>query len=350
MIIVLQRIAGQCDGLRCDMAMLLLPEVFQRTWDIAMQPFWPKAIAAVRHAQPGLRVHGRGLLGPGMDAATTGLRPLLRQAAVRPAACASGRAGACAPAGRAGLPGPAGALSRKPRRTACGRHLCAAGACGGRGHHFLHAGAALLPAGPARGLPRAACRRTWCARRWSRWIACLAAFYARLLAVLRQPALRDGAWSLLDCDEAWAGNPSVQQFIAWRWQLPGAPELCVAVNYAPQPGQCYCADALARAGRPHAGACATCSAMRCTTGRATTCWRAACTWTCRPGATMCSKCRMPAMSEAAPPPFSQPAQLRNGTPVLIRAIRPDDRQRIIDAFHKLDPRPSTRASSAPRES
>ena len=40
----------------------------------------------------------------------------------------------------------------------------------------------------------------------------------------------------------------------------------------------------------------------------------------------------------AQPPFdfSRPAQLRSGTPVLIRAIRPDDRERIIAAFHKLD--------------
>ncbi len=28
----LLRIAGQCDGVRCDMAMLVLPEVFERTW------------------------------------------------------------------------------------------------------------------------------------------------------------------------------------------------------------------------------------------------------------------------------------------------------------------------------
>ena len=28
----LERIAGQCDGVRCDMAMLLLPEVIERTW------------------------------------------------------------------------------------------------------------------------------------------------------------------------------------------------------------------------------------------------------------------------------------------------------------------------------
>jgi RimJ/RimL family protein N-acetyltransferase len=46
---------------------------------------------------------------------------------------------------------------------------------------------------------------------------------------------------------------------------------------------------------------------------------------------------MPAMSDPAAPRFSQPAQLRDGRPVLIRSIRPDDRQRIIDAFRKLEP-------------
>ena len=45
--------ASLCDGLRCDMAMLILPEVFQRTWGIAAEPFWPGAIQAVRAARPG---------------------------------------------------------------------------------------------------------------------------------------------------------------------------------------------------------------------------------------------------------------------------------------------------------
>ena len=43
------------------------------------------------------------------------------------------------------------------------------------------------------------------------------------------------------------------------------------------------------------------------------------------------------MSDAASPHFSQMAQLRNGTPVCIRSIRPDDRQRVIAAFRKLEP-------------
>jgi glycosidase len=49
----LQRIAGQCDGVRCDMAMLVLPEVFERTWGISAPPFWPRATQAVRAEVPG---------------------------------------------------------------------------------------------------------------------------------------------------------------------------------------------------------------------------------------------------------------------------------------------------------
>ena len=50
-------IAGQCDGVRCDMAMLLLNTVFERTWGAraGARPateFWDDLIAAVRGAHP----------------------------------------------------------------------------------------------------------------------------------------------------------------------------------------------------------------------------------------------------------------------------------------------------------
>ena len=48
----LVRIAGQCDGVRCDMAMLVLPEVFERTWGMRSKPFWPKATQHVRRQVP----------------------------------------------------------------------------------------------------------------------------------------------------------------------------------------------------------------------------------------------------------------------------------------------------------
>src|SRR5688572_23507044 len=49
----LLRIAGQCDGLRCDMAMLVLPEVFERTWGARAPLFWPTATRKVRERHPG---------------------------------------------------------------------------------------------------------------------------------------------------------------------------------------------------------------------------------------------------------------------------------------------------------
>lgn len=56
---VLARIGGMCDGVRCDMAMLLMNEVFARTWDGRAGPpphaeFWPTVLTAVRRQRPDL--------------------------------------------------------------------------------------------------------------------------------------------------------------------------------------------------------------------------------------------------------------------------------------------------------
>jgi hypothetical protein len=49
----LVKISGLCDGVRCDMAMLVLPDVFERTWGRRAPPFWPKATQRVRERVPG---------------------------------------------------------------------------------------------------------------------------------------------------------------------------------------------------------------------------------------------------------------------------------------------------------
>jgi glycosidase len=51
-------IADQCDGVRCDMAMLVMNDIFQRTWGdrAGARPageYWPEVIAAVRATHPG---------------------------------------------------------------------------------------------------------------------------------------------------------------------------------------------------------------------------------------------------------------------------------------------------------
>lgn len=48
----LLQIASQCDGVRCDMAMLVLPDVFERTWGRRPAPFWAEAIQRVKARYP----------------------------------------------------------------------------------------------------------------------------------------------------------------------------------------------------------------------------------------------------------------------------------------------------------
>ena len=54
----LLKIAGQCDGVRCDMAMLVLPDVFERTWGLQAELFWPKATRTSAQTISKLPVHG----------------------------------------------------------------------------------------------------------------------------------------------------------------------------------------------------------------------------------------------------------------------------------------------------
>ena len=54
----LRDIADQCDGVRCDMAMLMMDDVFAQTWGARVgpplsRPYWPEVIESVRHTHPG---------------------------------------------------------------------------------------------------------------------------------------------------------------------------------------------------------------------------------------------------------------------------------------------------------
>jgi hypothetical protein len=55
-----QQIAEQCDGVRCDMAMLMMSDVFERTWGSRAgtrphEDYWPSLIPAVRSRHPEFR-------------------------------------------------------------------------------------------------------------------------------------------------------------------------------------------------------------------------------------------------------------------------------------------------------
>ncbi len=55
----LEKIAGVCDGVRCDMAMLVLPELFLNTWGSVLGPtsyvddFWTTTTAKIKNQNPG---------------------------------------------------------------------------------------------------------------------------------------------------------------------------------------------------------------------------------------------------------------------------------------------------------
>jgi glycosidase len=64
-------------------------------------------------------------------------------------------------------------------------------------------------------------------------------FYRKLLACLKRPEVRDGCWQLLEVRPAWDGNPTWDRFLAFAWEGETNQRLIITVNYGPTQGQCY---------------------------------------------------------------------------------------------------------------
>ncbi len=64
-------------------------------------------------------------------------------------------------------------------------------------------------------------------------------FYRRLLSCLKAPALSDGDWHLLTIRPAWNENHTWTNVIAHCWRGKNGEARLVVVNYAPQNSQCY---------------------------------------------------------------------------------------------------------------
>jgi hypothetical protein len=64
-------------------------------------------------------------------------------------------------------------------------------------------------------------------------------FYKRSLSCLRRVEVREGAWWLIDCRAAWEGNPTADRFIAFLWSASNSKLLVTAVNYGSTQAQCY---------------------------------------------------------------------------------------------------------------
>ena len=114
-------IAQQCDGIRCDMAMLFLNPIFERTWGGRAGGATRNRVLGgcdLRHQErvPRLPVYCRGLLGPGVGAAATGLRLLLRQEALRSDGTHQCREHPCSSLCRPCVPKKTASLHRESRR------------------------------------------------------------------------------------------------------------------------------------------------------------------------------------------------------------------------------------------
>jgi glycosidase len=238
MIAELLRIAGQCDGVRCDMAMLVVPEVFERTWEIPTQPFWPKATQRVRERASDFCFMAEvywdlewTLQQQGFDYTyDKRLYDRLRDRHARP----------IREHFWAGLDyqdklarflenhdEPRAAVTFPP-----GVHEAAAVIT------YLSPGLRFFHQGQFEGRKQRVSPHL-CRAPEEPIDQALKPFYDQLLAVLHAPVVRDGQWQLLDCVAAWEGNWTCDRFIAFAWQGPDGERLLVVVNYADNQSQCY---------------------------------------------------------------------------------------------------------------
>ena len=242
----LLEIAEQCDGVRCDMAMLVLEDVFERTWGKRAQPadgaaaageFWAEAIDAVRARHPGFiflaeaywGLEGR-LQELGFDYTydKTLYDRLLHQgaAAVHGHLCADPdfQARSARFLENHDEPRAAEAFSLDAHRAAALVTYTVPGM------RFFHEGQL---EGRRFRVPVQLRRRPKETTQGD-----VQEFYQSLLRELGQPALRDGNWKLLHPRPAWEGNPTYQQVLAHRWEHPSGSRV-VTVNYGPHQAQCY---------------------------------------------------------------------------------------------------------------
>jgi glycosidase len=246
MIDELAAVAERCDGVRCDMAMLLLPEVIGRTWGERSRPadgsapvdtpFWPEAIGEIHTRFPDFLFMAEvywdlewTLQQQGFD--YTYDKRLYDRLRSRNAAGVRGHLHANLDFQRKSVRflenhdehRAAEAFPPDVHRAAAvitylvpGLRFFHEGQLDGRRVHVsIHLGRR-----PAEAVDRP-----------------LNEFYLSLLDLLQEPVVREGAWRLLDGRAAREGDPVGEQLIAFLWEGSRGERLLVAVNYGPGGGR-----------------------------------------------------------------------------------------------------------------
>ncbi len=241
-----ERIAARCDGVRCDMAMLLLPDVFRANWGAASEPadgsapddasWWAEAIPAVLEARSEFVWMAEVYWDREWELLQQGfhftydkrLYDRLRTHDVQGV--------------RAHLGADAAFQARQVRFLENHDEGRAATTFAPEVHRpaavitFLSPGMGLVHDGQLQG------RRVKTSIHLGRRPdeppdAGVEAFYAALLAVLRRPEVRSGTWCPVECRPAWEGHEGWRGFVAFGWAT-ATETLLVCVNYTGVPGQC----------------------------------------------------------------------------------------------------------------
>ncbi|WP_369244743.1 alpha-amylase family glycosyl hydrolase [Streptomyces sp. R41] len=236
----LAAIGGQADGVRCDMAMLLMTDVFAKTWGdragaAPAEDFWPYVIPRVRESHPDLLFVAEAywdlewaLQQQGFDHCYDKrlYDRLLHEGAdsVRPHLLADlgHQRGLVRFLENHDEPRAAAAMSPERERAAAVTVATLPGAT--LWHEGQFEGRRVRPPVFLSRRPEEPVDKE------------LLAFHHRLLASVASSGMRKGGeWRLLDCT-GWPDNPSHDNLVAWCWTTGSARHL-VVVNLSDQPAQ-----------------------------------------------------------------------------------------------------------------
>lgn len=230
----LARIAKLCDGVRCDMAMLILPDVTQRTWGSPALPFWKENIERIKENNPGFCFLAEVYWDREWDLQQLGfdycydkrLYDRVIHEAAEPI--------------RLHLLAELDYQNRLARflenhdeKRACetmtsDRHRAAAIITYlSPGMKFFHEGQ--LEGRRVKISPHLIRRPTEDTN------IELQSFYEKLLELLKEDFFRTGRWMLLDGKPAWPGDESYVRVINFRWKGDDGRHLIVSVNFSERP-------------------------------------------------------------------------------------------------------------------
>ena len=234
----LVKISGLCEGVRCDMAMLILPDVFQRTWGIKAEPFWPGTIQKVRQKHPGFVFMAEvywdlewTLQQQGFDYTyDKRLYDRLREGHAHPVrdhfrAEMDYQQHSARFLENHDEPRAAATFSNDVHQAAAVlTFMCP-------GLRFFHQG---QWEGNKIKISMHLCRGPQ-----EEADTFIESFYTRLLQCVSLPAIQKGDWQLLDCAPAWDGNYTSDNYVVFAWHYSDYQSLVVVVNYGPTQSQAY---------------------------------------------------------------------------------------------------------------